>query len=469
VNTAATNDSTDDQAFREPSSLRWLQGARADQPPLSVWIFGDLPLRTACGPSYMVESWARELRRLGHVTRLFTPSGSWRRRARTASSVTFRTLRHIGFPGDHHARFSSLAELRRARRELPDVVLVTTPGRVGVLGVTVAARHGVPLVLVESTDVTGAIAHYDLTRMLASGGTKPAVLLWASAAMRASLRGWPRRTGRALLRGTTLASLYAESLRGLAREVVWLSAKSPSGATPGGRPVRAVVIPAGIDRLPVTAPPAELRWRPGALRVLYVGRLTPEKSLRLLVEALRLAVDAGVDAHLILTGGGPLASSLAALADQLGVGDRFDVVGPYPRTDLGGVYASADVFAFPSIIETQAFVLNEAAHEGLPLLVSDAEVNPVVADGQSALVVPHDAQAYADALGRLQDPLLRALLGGCAQRRAMGVREADQARLLADVLVRAVTGAPHVMDLGTVDLAPVDLADVIPGAVIQAS
>src|SRR5450755_601567 len=157
----------DDAAIDEPGPLGEPAGTlRRQGGGFSVWIFGDLPLGTPCGPSYMVESWTRELGRLGAVTRLFTPSGSWRRRTRTPSSVTFRTLRHVGFNGDHHARFSSLVQLWRARRELPDVILATTPGRVGVLGVTLAARHGVPMVLVESTDITGAMAHYGTARML---------------------------------------------------------------------------------------------------------------------------------------------------------------------------------------------------------------------------------------------------------------------------------------------------------------
>jgi len=418
----------------ESPGQAWRPGDRFE-----VWIFGDLPLGTPCGPSYMVESWARELDRLGVVARLFTPSGSWRRRARGAASVTFRTWRHLGFHGDHHARFSSLVQLWRARRELPDVVLVATPGRVGVLGVTLAAWHGVPLVVVESTDVTGAMAHYGTTRMLVSGGSKPAVLMWAAPRMRAVLRHWPRRPRGSLFDGPALATRYAQATRRLAHQVVWLSAKSLACRPPDDDGPAGVVIPVGIDRLPDAAPPPELCWRPGALRVLYVGRLTPEKSLWLLVEALHLAVRAGIDVHLTLTGGGHLAGPLAAHAARLGVADRLSVIGPYERSRLGGIFASADVFAFPSVIETQALVLNEAAHEGLPLLVSDADVNPVVHDGQSALVVAHDPRAYAEALGRLRDPQLRARLGACAAERAQALREADQAARLAAALHGALT------------------------------
>ncbi|HEY6798828.1 MAG TPA: glycosyltransferase [Kineosporiaceae bacterium] len=414
----------------------------ADGGRRGVWIFGDLPLRTACGPSYMVESWARELVHHGWTPRLFTPSGGWGS-GRTAGSVTFRTVRHVGFPGDHHARFSSAFQLWRARQELPAVVLSTTPGRVGVLGVTLAARHRLPLVVVESTDVAGAMAHYNPLRVLASGGVKPVVMAWAASGVRGALwHGLRRAPGRGF-DGPALARVYAAALREQADAVVLLSVRSrsePPGqderGRPGDRP--AVVIPSGIDRLPQVPPPPELCWRPGSLRVLYVGRLSPEKSLPLLVRALRCALDRGVDAHLVLVGGGVAARELAALAEELRVADRMSLLGPYPRAQLGGIYASADVFAFPSVVETQAFVLNEAAHEGLPLLVSDAEVNAVVRPGRSALLVAHDPVAYADGLARLRSPSLRRRLGAGARQLAGQLTEAGQAARLSAVLDSAV-------------------------------
>lgn len=413
--------------------------------PLAAWIFGDLPLHRACGPSYMVESWQRELARLGVQGRLFTPSGTLAGRSRDAGAVTFRTLRSIGFRKDYHAVYSTPLELARARRDRPDVILVTTPGRLGVLGVTLAARYRIPLVLVVSTDTTGAVQHYSPVRIALSGGPKPLVLFRYARRARAVLLSRRRREVAAGGLWERIAARYADALRAEAAELVLLSRKSlPHYAGADGPPV--TVLPVGIDRLPVTPRPPGLVWREGALRVLYVGRFAPEKSLHVLVRALRIAVDRGVDAHLALVGEGPLQGDLEALGRSLGVADRLTVAGPYPRERLGGVYASADVFAFPSLIETQAFVLNEAAHEALPLLVSDAEVNPVVRPDASAVVVPQDPVGYADGLVRLQDAVLRARLGREAQRLARDVQEARQSARLATVLYRAA-GVPLPADL----------------------
>ena len=41
---------------------------------------------------------------------------------------------------------------------------------------------------------------------------------------------------------------------------------------------------------------------------------------------------------------------------------EITLVGEVPRGNLGPYYASADVFVFPSLTDTQALVLHEAAH-----------------------------------------------------------------------------------------------------------
>lgn len=408
---------------------------------LSVWVFCDVPVGTVSGVSYMVESWQRELRALGHRTRVYTPSGRWGSRSRDSASVMFRTMRHVSHPGDYHSLFSSVAELRRARREvLPDVILITTPGRVGALGVTVAGRYRIPVVLVVSTDTIGAAQHYRLARAAAAMGPKPAVAMLAAPNARGAFHAQVQPVGgdgRRRLSGT-IAARWANALHAEACEVVVLSAKSQQTYDAPERGLCVTLFPVGIDRLPESEAPPELRWRPGALRVLYVGRFAPEKSLGVLVRALGLAVRDGVDAHLVLVGEGPLRESLREDADRLGVGERVTVIGPYDRASLRGIYASADVFAFPSVVETQAFVLNEAAHEGLPLLVADDAVNPVVRRGESAVVVDHEPAAFAEGLRDLLDPGLRARLGATARALAGGFSEATQASKLADVLARAV-------------------------------
>ena len=120
------------------------------------------------------------------------------------------------------------------------------------------------------------------------------------------------------------------------------------------------------------------------------------------------------------------------------------MIGPYRRHQLRGIYESADVFVFASVSDTQGFVLNEAAHEALPLLVSDPGVNPVVSEGESAYVVPPTARGYADGFAALTDPELRNKLGERARSRAEDMSEARQSAKVADILRRTMAGEPVV-------------------------
>ncbi len=400
---------------------------------VGVWLFGDVPPGQPSGPSYMLESWARELRRLGLAPRTFTPAAPGAARRRTATEVTFRSVRHVGYPGDHHARYSAVTELFRARRELPQVIVVATIGRVGVLGTILAAYFRLPLVMVVSTDTTAETAYYSATRAVVSGGVKPMLLMAVSRRARAAFFRRSARRAEPVSLLDRLIERTTAALTAQAGEVVLLSAKGLATYGAACADAHLTVLPSGIDRLPTAPVPAELVWPADVLRVLYVGRLAPEKNLAVLLQAVRIAADAGVQAHLVLVGEGPQRDWLRAEAGRLGIGDRLTVIGPYPRADLGGIYASAEVFAFPSVVDTQAFVLNEAAHEGLALLVSDT-ANGVVADGDSALVVPPDPVRYARALATLRDPRLRDRLGTAARERAGRLGEAAQCARLAEVI-----------------------------------
>jgi glycosyltransferase involved in cell wall biosynthesis len=149
-----------------------------------------------------------------------------------------------------------------------------------------------------------------------------------------------------------------------------------------------------------------------------------------------------VEVDLTLVGEGELADDLPKLAAELGVADRFRTIGPYRRHQLRGIYESADVFVFASVSDTQGFVLNEAAHESLPLLVSDPGVNPVVSEGESAYVVPPTARGFADGFAALSDPELRAKLGERAKALADDLSEARQSAKVAGILRRTIAGEP---------------------------
>ncbi|HXR14314.1 MAG TPA: glycosyltransferase [Solirubrobacteraceae bacterium] len=152
---------------------------------------------------------------------------------------------------------------------------------------------------------------------------------------------------------------------------------------------------------------------PGALRVLYAGRVSKEKNIDLLADAFTLAHERDPRLHLVIAGGGP---EQPRLKEHLG--DRATFVGWLEGSALAAAYASADVFCFPSETDTFGQVVLEAQASGLPVLAVDAGgPRELISDGVDGLLRPPRAEELAEALVRLAGSAqLRARLGAAARR-----------------------------------------------------
>jgi len=140
------------------------------------------------------------------------------------------------------------------------------------------------------------------------------------------------------------------------------------------------------------------------LRVGYVGRLTYEKGVAVLLTAL--AHD--VRLHAVIVGSGPEEDELIDLADRLGVNDRVTFIGHVDSERLSDVYRQFDVLAVPSIprkgwIEQFGRVAVEAQAAGVPVVASAVGSLPDVIGSAGLLVPPMDPDALATALTRFLD------------------------------------------------------------------
>ena len=156
--------------------------------------------------------------------------------------------------------------------------------------------------------------------------------------------------------------------------------------------------------------------RAGSPFVLFVGRLEREKGVEVLLEAWRLA-NLGAGAVLGLAGEGPLRDRVE--------GPGVRPLGYVPRSELSALYAAADVLVLPSVrtatfVEPWGLVVNEAMHQGTPVIASDAVgavAGGLVRDGRNGLVVPAgDAPALATAIEAIvTNGDFRAQLGAAAR------------------------------------------------------
>jgi glycosyltransferase involved in cell wall biosynthesis len=130
------------------------------------------------------------------------------------------------------------------------------------------------------------------------------------------------------------------------------------------------------------------------VHLLYVGRVSREKDLDILASAYRQLRESGLPITLIFVGDGPYSTALAeALPEAKFLGYRTG-------EELAAIYASADIFVFPSTTDTFGNVVIEAQASGLPVIVSDlGGPKELVEDGVDGLITKAlDATNFAEAI-----------------------------------------------------------------------
>ena len=166
------------------------------------------------------------------------------------------------------------------------------------------------------------------------------------------------------------------------------------------------------------------RRRPDEKTVLlYAGRISWEKNLRLLAQAYR-----GMDhryCHLVVVGQGPAFGEIQQELADLPV----TFTGYLQGEELAAAYASADIFAFPSRSETFGQVVLEAMASGLPVAgVRSEGVCDLVQDGDTGYLLDTQGLTEREEVIAYQN-ILEHLIGNTAIRRNMGrtaLKEAQQ-------------------------------------------
>jgi len=194
-----------------------------------------------------------------------------------------------------------------------------------------------------------------------------------------------------------------------------VEAVSPSTAddlvSRGFRRDRIVVIPNGVD-LDWYRPGEEPRFEQPTL--LYLGRLKRYKRVDLVIRALAVLRERGVDARLLVAGRGDHEPALRSLVGELGLEDAVRFLGFVPEEEKRRLFQRAWVHVLTSPKEGWGITNLEAAACGTPTVASDSPgLRDSVVDGSTGFLVPHgDVEALADRLTRLlTDAGLRERLG----------------------------------------------------------
>ncbi len=299
--------------------------------------------------------------------------------------------------------------LERLRRDRVQVLHLTTPGPMGLAALAAARRLGLPLVGSFHTD----LAAY--TTMLSG---RPALGTF----MRHYMRWLYDHCEQVLVPSAATKVLLAASGTPAERIGIWARGVDTDVFHPSRRSAA-----------------MRAQWRAGDGRpvLLYVGRLSKEKSVERLPALHDALIRLGVEHRLVIVGEGPQRVDLARQCPDA------VYMGTLGRDRLAEAYASADVFVFPSTTDTAGNVVLEAQASGLPVLVAAAggPREQMLPDVTGMVCGSDDESWTVDAARLLTDTGLRHRMSGAARAYALGRGWNDALAPLYDAYRRAA-GVP---------------------------
>lgn len=150
------------------------------------------------------------------------------------------------------------------------------------------------------------------------------------------------------------------------------------------------------------------------IKLLFVGRLFPEKSVDTLIKAIPFIIKKHPDTHVMIVGGGHQRQKLEKLAESLDVKKYVTFLGLVSEKDKILAYNASDIFVLPSLAELEGMVVLEAMACGKPIIISDAKMSAsrFFVDGNGFLFKTQNSQDLAEqALKLIIDPDLRKKMG----------------------------------------------------------
>ena len=201
---------------------------------------------------------------------------------------------------------------------------------------------------------------------------------------------------------------------------------------------RLVTVPFGVRMIAASASDIERVRRAYGIAgpyILWAGTVEPRKNLSRLLEAFRLL---DTEMRLVLVGPEGWNEDLDALLRE--TRERVSVLGFIPARDLAPLYAAAEVFCWPSLVEGFGFPVLEAMAQGTPVVTSRGTSTEELARDAGVLVDPRDAESIAQGIRSvLEDQLLAKELGIAGRTRASEYTWERTAKVTAAAYARVAT------------------------------
>lgn len=327
-------------------------------------MFADSFRPTVDGSVVAMETACDGLERRGHQVVVLAPKvkplPKTSRQVHYLPSAEFRQ-----YPG-YRVVFSPSDMLEFLRKEKVDIIHSHGLAAMAILSLTASRVLKVPSLLTFHTMANEAMKHYSPIRLR---DEITGVLVWTY------LRNLLKRP-EVVIAPTTPVKVELEAN--------------------GVRMKECAVVPTGIDCSRFSPDKYDKNYMAkfglsGKQVLLHVGRLSREKRLDVILNAVAGLKEKEPDLSLLVVGKGPSEEDYKAMAKKLGVADRVVFAGFLPSEELPVAYASAEALVIASAFETQGLVVLESLASGTPVVGARYRAIPeFVQEGKNGCLFNHE-------------------------------------------------------------------------------
>ena len=311
---------------------------------MRIGFFTDTYFPQVSGVATSIKTLKTELEKLGHTVFIFTTTDKDVNRYEDWDIIRLPSVPFFAFK-DRRVAYAGFSDaLKIARRYQLDIIHTHTEFSLGILGVEIAHALNIPVVHTYHT-------HYeDYVRYIAKG------LIIRPKMVKYLMRGFFKEVD-----GIVCPSEIVENLLqsyGVQQELR--------------------VIPTGIDLVKFERPEiqaedtVELREKlgiaPDETMLLSLSRISYEKNIQAVIQALPAVLAENSAVKLVIAGGGPYVADLEKLIAELGVEEAVIMTGMIAPSETALYYKAADFFISASTSETQGLTYLESLASGTPII-----------------------------------------------------------------------------------------------------
>ncbi len=332
---------------------------------MKIGIFTDSYLPYTSGVVRSIQTFTAELTALGHEVYIFAPS------YRNCDHES-RVFRFASIPSPTNPDFTLAVpfslKLKPTIKKLElDLIHVHSPFLLGRVGVRYARKLGVPLVFTFHTLYDQYVHYLPFAKTFS--------------------RELAQKISRDFCNLCDLVIVPTGIVGDYLRDI---GVRTPVNRVPTGIKISDYQ---EVDRMWLQK---QYKIKPEDKVLLFVGRLGKEKNINFLMESFKVLENRMGNTVLVIVGGGPEEEELRDKAVKLDIEKKVIFTGTLSPENVIKCYASASLFVFPSVTETQGIVIAEAKAAGLPVVAIKAYgVSEMVEDGVDGYLTELNQEQFA--------------------------------------------------------------------------